>query len=427
MLNTKQKEFFDMAAQGKNLFITGSAGVGKSYLVNSIIEDFRKKGKTVVVCATTGIAAINIGGFTVHNQFHIDVNTIKPRKENINTWIEDVDLIVIDEISMMSFLLFNVIGKEINKYNKNCQIIVIGDFFQLPPIVGDNEKRILFNRGYSDTGSYYCYHSEYWKSFNFKVCVLTETMRQEDQNFSTALFNLSRGKLTKEDNKYLAKAQNKSFINDKDAIIIACTNKVVSQINEEKLKEIKEKEIIYKAKTQGTYEKDIQKEIKLKVGAKVMMIINSVEDNYVNGDIGYITEVFPDSVEVELVNGNVILVDPYEFGSFIYEDGKIKKIGSITQLPLKLAWAITVHKSQGQTFDKVNFLYDKGFFIGARENLTLLYVGLSRVKSIDNLYLRIIMAVPPFVSQEILDFYNNKYETYISAYSTRTYGFGFES
>lgn len=424
MLNTKQKEFFDMAAQGKNLFITGSAGVGKSYLVNSIIEDFRKRGKTVVVCATTGIAAVNIGGFTVHNQFHIDVNTIKPRKEN--TWIEDVDLIIIDEISMMSFLLFSVIGKEITKYNENCQIIVVGDFFQLPPIVGNIEKQIIFNRGYYDIESYYCYHSEYWEKFNFEICTLTETMRQEDQAFSTALFDLSRGNLSNEDCKYLCKAQNNSFIDDKDAIILACTNKVVNKINDDKLKEIKGREITYKAKSWGIYDKDILKEIKLKVGAKVMMTRNNIEDNYVNGDIGYITEVFPDSVEVELINGNVILVEPYEFGSFIYEEGKIKKIGSITQLPLKMAWAITVHKSQGQTFNKVNFLYDEGFFKEAKENLTLLYVGLSRAKSIENLYLRIKIGIPPFISKEIIDFYNNKYKTYISAYAIKPFKLGFE-
>ena len=134
------------------------------------------------------------------------------------------------------------------------------------------------------------------------------------------------------------------------------------------------------------------------------------------GDMGNITEMNITGVRVKLDNGEVVDVPQYDFKTQIFEDGETQTIGGIKQLPLKLAWAITVHKSQGQTFDKVNFLYDKGFFDGANENRTLLYVGLSRARKIENLYLRIKGNLPRFNNEAIVDFYNGKYKTYTSRF-----------
>lgn len=417
MLNQKQQEIFEKAMEGRNLFITGSAGVGKSYLVNEIVNKFHEDKKRVIICASTGIAARTIGGYTLHHQFHIDITKDDITDTKKNDWIKTTDLIVIDEISMVSFHLFNKIGKEIKTHNPKCQLIVIGDFFQLPPVITNSTMAIIRRRGYSNVkeDECHCFHSKYWKEFNFETCILTEAMRQEDQNFSTALYDLSRGSLTDKDKTYLRKAQENPLITDDDVISLCCTNKLADQINNDKLNEIKGKEFVFKAKTWGKYDKDAApKELKVKIGAKVMILINNTEEDYCNGDLGFITEISDNSITVELVNGGEVTVEPYKFCSYIFEDGKNKIVGHITQFPIKLAWAITVHKSQGQTFNKVNFLYKKGHFEGAPQNLSLLYVGMSRAKSIDNLHLEIETAIPAFYNRDVLNFYLGNYKTYVS-------------
>lgn len=419
MLNQKQQEIFEKAVEGKNLFITGSAGVGKSYLVNEIVNRFHEDGKRVIICASTGIAARTIGGYTLHHQFHIDIIKDEITDSKKNDWIKTTDLIVIDEISMISFHLFNKVGREIMAHNPKCQLIVIGDFFQLPPVITETTMKIIRRRGYSNVkeDECHCFHSKYWKEFGFETCVLTEAMRQEDQKFSTALYNLSRGALTDEDRLYLRKAQQNPLITDDDVISLCCTNKLANQINNDKLNEIKGKEFVFKAKTWGKYDSDAApKELKVKIGAKVMILVNNTEEGYCNGDLGFITEINDNSITVELINGGEVAVEPYKFCSYIFEGKENKIVGYITQFPIKLAWAITVHKSQGQTFNKVNFLYKRGHFEGAPQNLSLLYVGMSRAKSIENLHLEIETAIPAFYNRDVLNFYLGNYKTYISDY-----------
>ena len=416
-LNPLQKEFFNMALRGENLFITGSAGVGKSYLVSKIIAALNRRKRRTIVTATTGVAARNLNGFTLHHQFHLSIvdGTVKVDNE----WLGDVDCLVTDEISMLNFYLLNTIGNEIKNFNPRLQIIFIGDFFQLPPVATKEDLKILDNRGYSTSISldkFHCFHSHTWVDFNLKTCTLTQAMRQDDQAFSTALFNLSRNTLTPEDMQYLAKTQYNTP--DPEAVILACKNKTVDDINKKELAKLSGEEKTYKALYWGEYDKDVPKYITLKVGAKVMITINNTTEGYCNGDIGYVQSMRTTEITVKLKDGSIVMVPIFDFKTQIFENGEVETIGGIKQLPVKLAWAMTVHKSQGQTFEKVTFLYDSGFFEGAPVNRTLLYVGLSRAKNIDNVYLRIKGNLPKFCNQDILDFYEGKFETYFNKYDS---------
>lgn len=417
-LNEKQQQFFDMAMNGKNLFITGSAGVGKSYLVNAIIKAFEAQKKRVIVCATTGVAARNIGGYTLHHQFHINVATERVDSKK-NGWLEKTDLIVIDEISMLSFHLFDRIGKEIEAHNPKCQLIVVGDFFQLPPIIGKTTLARLKANGYNvNEDNCHCFHAVYWQKFNFQTCVLTEAMRQDDQAFSDVLYNLSHNEIRKQDLAYVRDNRRSKPITDDDAITLGCTNAFVNGKNAEELAKIKGEEYHLRAKKWGDYDKNaVEEELVLKVGAKVMLLVNNLKAGYCNGDIGFIRSIDEDEIVVELTTGDTVIVEPYKFATMVFEGEKPRCLGYITQFPLRLAWAITVHKSQGQTYNKVNFFFDRGF---SRKddpnppvNLTLLYVGMSRCRSVKDLFLR-QQTNPIFCNQEIVDFYNGKYETYYS-------------
>lgn len=430
MLNKKQTEFFEEAMRGTNIFLTGVAGTGKSYLTKEIIKAFEQKNKNIVVCATTGVAARAIGGSTVHHQFHIDVTTDKVReKKNINDWLKITDLLIIDEISMLSFHLFNTITNEIKAYNPDCQLIVIGDFFQLPPIVTKETQAILRSRGYKVKSSKcHCFHAKNWRTLNFKVCELTEPMRQQDADFAKALQDLKNGCLDKQDKDFLRVAQTHSYFNNDEAVTLTCTNKAANEINNDKLTQLKGAPKVYEATYWGLYDKEISKKLFLKKGAKVILTTNK-DKSYCNGDIGWVEELNSDCISVKLLNGEIIEVEPYEFNTYVVEneDGalKTKLVGSIKQFPVKLAWAMTVHKSQGQTFESVNFLYDEGMFKGCEENLTLLYVGISRVKSIEKLYLRFKSTLPQFVNDDIVEFYQGNYETYYRDWDKNNEIFGF--
>lgn len=393
MLNQQQFYAYSAMMSGRNIFLTGKAGVGKSYVLNKFISDAIDEDKNVVVVAPTGIAAINVNGVTIHRAFKVPIKPLVEDAKKVPSTIKEADIIVIEEISMCRIDLFDYISKiiiqasnfRVNYRNKKpIQVVVCGDFFQLPPVLPDREKNILSQYYNKQIDKGFAFESEYWKYFNFTNIVLNEVMRQSQSDFITAL-NLTRIG----DNRGLRYFwQNSSKYAMDKAIMLCGTNKAANDKNGYELSLIKEKEWLFEATVAGDVkdsDKVVEELLILKNGARVMMVVNDIGMRYQNGSLGTIVRITDKAVYVEIDStGEVIEVERYEWEikDYTMVKGKLvqRTVGTYIQFPIKLAWAITIHKSQGQTYDAVNlnpYCWDCG----------QLYVAFSRVRSIDKLYI----------------------------------------
>jgi len=384
-----------------NIFLTGRAGTGKSTLLRYFLGNTKKN---VVVLAPTGVAAINVGGQTIHSffRFGIDITLDKVRKlsKREQALYKAIDTIVLDEVSMVRADIMDCIDKfmRLNGRKRNqpfggVQMILVGDIYQLPPVVRGIEKEI-FESVY---GSPYFFSSNAFKEGKFTFIELEKIFRQQDKTFIEILNKIRNNTIDNDLLKVLNQRVDVEFMpSEKDTYIgLTTLNAISDWINQSNLSRIDGRLYTFTGRISGEFDEQYlptDSELNLKVGAQVMLINNDSEGRWVNGTIGRIVEIDDDGdaeILVELENGEIVDVKRYRWKIIKYKYDKEKKsisteeVGSFTQFPIILAWAITIHKSQGKTFDKVIIDIGRGTFAHGQ-----LYVALSRCRSLSGIVLR---------------------------------------
>ncbi len=383
-----------------NLFITGKAGTGKSTLLKYF---YNQTDKSCVLLAPTGRAAINIGGQTLHSFFDLGWGVLDPNDylDKICKASKNVDLIIIDEISMVRADILDCIDKILkctmnnNEPFGDKQVVFFGDPYQLPPIVGNDPNIIEYFSNFYE--SPYFFHSNSYMSAGIVALELTKVFRQIDQDFIGILNRIRTNDYTKEDLSQINKQVDTIDLEGKHIILTPYRDRA-SQINQMGLDSIDSKMHSFEAKLTGkTKESSVPAEmiLNLKVGAKVMFVKND-HPKWVNGNLGTVLEVYEDSVLVDKSGSKYeVMVDEWEEYRYVYDEqtGQLNKevIGTFQQIPLILAWAVTIHKSQGSTLDRICLDLDRGAFSFGQT-----YVGLSRTSSLSD-----IILTKPITSKDI--------------------------
>ncbi|HEX6258418.1 MAG TPA: PIF1 family DEAD/DEAH box helicase [Candidatus Saccharimonadales bacterium] len=393
----------EVMTAGEHVFLTGPAGSGKTYVLNEFIRRAKSDGKYVAVTATTGLAATHLGGATIHAWSGMGIHDELPAKffehmpKGRREIIEKTDILIIDEVSMLHDFRLDVINQIAKGVRKNdapfggIQIILCGDFFQLPPV----------NRADSRAGGFVV-HAAAWKELEPVICYLHEQHRQEDEKLLTILNALRAGDIRRHHAEALLNRVNAQLSGVADVTELHTVNIDVDRINTARLEQLPGDEVVYTMETTGSqnYVDTLKRsclapeELRLRKGALVMCIKNSSERKYVNGSIGTVIDFEPATnfPIVKLRSGKTLTMQPE---SWELRDGT-KKRASLSQIPLRLAWAITVHKSQGMTLDAAQIDLGKAFVEGMG------YVALSRVRQLDSLSLSGINKMALKVSADAL-------------------------
>jgi len=398
-INDKFKEAIRAVDTGKNIFITGKAGTGKSTLLKVIKEALTQN---YVVLAPTGVAAVNIGGQTIHSFFgfrpDITVEKVLKRKHPRNLDVyENLEVLIIDEISMVRADLLDCVntfltmhGPENGRPFGGVQLIFIGDLYQLPPIVTYKEKDI-FNELYQ---SPYFFDSKAFSEVEFKIIELTKIYRQTEEEFVNILNSVRNKTVTDELLFGLNKRVDFTFDPDPNEgyIELVTINAKADIINDRRLKTLSGKIYSYEGIISGEFDERSYPAphiLDLKVGAQVMLTSNDSKGRWFNGTVGIIEKI-DDEISVRLENGNLIEVgsNTWEMYKFSFDRLSQKIVsevaGAFTQYPLMLSWAVTIHKSQGKTFNKVIVDMGTGAFAHGQT-----YVALSRCTTLSGLVLRV--------------------------------------
>lgn len=423
-LTQEQEAALDLIMSGRNVFLTGEAGTGKSTIISELQE---RTDKNCVLLAPTGMAAVNIGGSTIHSFMRfapilLNESNIEPlRNKSEKSLIRNADIIVIDEISMVRGDLFKAIdfrlrqvmtGRNKKRPFGGKQIVVVGDFYQLPPVVhGEDERKAVIDTA----GGIFAFQTSTWVDGQFEYVSLKNIVRQStDRLFISILNHIRHNELSVCD---IADPETGQMMNVRDIlnkytgiarplsvtpVQLCTTNREADTLNSYTMNQLPEKSRTFTGAAHGTFsDKDFPAPaiLELKKGARVMTLTNrrsqaSGRMEYVNGDVGEVVDFIDNpsgvtTIVVSLDNGNLVKVTPNEWKNYKYmvtgsdsDKPKIeqKEIGAYVQYPLKLAYAITIHKSQGMSMDAVMIKLGNGCFAHGQ-----LYTALSRCRTLKNL------------------------------------------
>ena len=409
---------FELAEQfalqtNKHFFLTGKAGSGKTTLLKKIAK---QTTKNFVIVAPTGVAAINAGGVTIHSQFNLPLTSFIPNSDSVNLnlvtnrralmehmqfrkdkrkVIQEMELLIVDEISMVRADILDAIDFVMRKVRRRekpfggVQVMLIGDMHQLPPVVKEPEWQILKNY----YASPYFFDSLVWKQLDAAEIELKKIYRQSDARFLRLLNNIRHQELDEDDYEELKKRYNPGFRPTEEGYILLAThNNKVNAVNEGELKKLEGRPYAFEAEVSGDFPEHIypcEKYLQLREGAQVMFTRNdAVDGKYFNGKLAVVTKIDSENITVAFQNNKeeyLVKKEIWENISYTVDQSKDKinkdVIGTFTQYPLRLAWAITIHKSQGLTFDKV--IIDAGSSFAAGQ----VYVALSRCRTLDGIVL----------------------------------------
>ncbi len=410
-LNQEFKHALDlMENSDKNIFVTGRAGTGKSTLLEYFRHHTKKK---IVVLAPTGVAAVNVHGQTIHSFFRfkpdIALSKIKKKGDDNDSIYKKLDAIVIDEVSMVRADLLDCVDKFMRLNGRDnrrpfggTQMIFIGDLYQLPPVVTSRDRTAFAN----SYGSPYFFSAMVFtdrgllhEGFKMEMIELEKIYRQKDQGFIDLLNMVRNNSVTDSELEMLNIRHDANFFPRESELYVylTSTNAMAQEMNEIRLNDLAGQELKFTGEILGkfdNYSLPTEEKLVVKVGAQVMMLNNDQLGRWINGSTGKIVNAKKDErggtvIVVKLDDGEEVEVVPYTWDLYEYRFDRStksiesKSVGSFTQYPLRLAWAITIHKSQGKTFNKVVVDIGRGTFAHGQ-----MYVALSRCTSLEGLVLK---------------------------------------
>jgi hypothetical protein len=393
-LSAEQQAVFDAIETTRdNIFVTGRAGTGKSTLLNHLSW---KTSKQIVICAPTGVAALNVGGQTIHSLFRLPIGVIADHEieqsKELRKLLGTVDTIVIDEVSMVNADLLDAVDRSLRQARQRprepfggAQVVLFGDPYQLAPVPGDADERAYFEDQYR---SMWFFDAKVWGTTDLVIYELATIHRQHEDEFKLMLNAVRHGRVTAEIAGRLNETGARPAPTD-GAITLATTNSTVSRINATELAKLPGRALTAKAEISGEFggrAYPADEALELKVGAQVMFLRNDSDQRWVNGSIGTVTRI--DSTVWVEVDGETHQVQPAVWEKYRYSYSTVTKslkkdiVAEFTQFPLRLAWAVTIHKSQGKTYDRaIVDLGQRSFAPGQT------YVALSRISELDGLFL----------------------------------------